>query len=106
MRKVLYVIIVFEYVRESERVVISGKAKVITLVLVLIVRNTIAYPVPAHSLLLLDFSRKWQDPHSVVVERVRLHEIDYIEAYLLTLGSISYSKEVPLRVTVRIYVIL
>ena len=58
MRKVLYVIIVFEYVRESERVVISGKAKVITLVLVLIVRNTIAYPVPAHSLLLLDFSRK------------------------------------------------
>lgn len=58
MRKVLDVIIVFEYVRESERVVISGKAKVITLVLVLIVRNTITYPVPAHSLLLLDFSRK------------------------------------------------
>ena len=58
MRKVLYVIIVFEHVRESERVVISGKAKVIALVLVLIVRNAIAYPVPAHSLLLLDFSRK------------------------------------------------
>ena len=50
MRKVLYVIIVFEYVRESERVVISGKAKVIALVLVLVVRNTVAYPVPSHAL--------------------------------------------------------
>jgi|MDSY01.1.fsa_nt_gb hypothetical protein len=58
MGKVLYIVIVIKHMRESERVVVSRKSKVIAFVLVLVVRDTVANPVPAHALRLLDFSRK------------------------------------------------
>ena len=49
VRKVLNIIIMIEDVREGKCVVVSREAKVITLVVILVVRDAFANTVPAHA---------------------------------------------------------
>ena len=67
VRKVLNIVIMIKDVREGKCVVVSRKAKVITLVVILIVRNAFANTMPAHAQRFFDLIRKGQDFHSVVV---------------------------------------
>lgn len=61
---------------------------------------------PASAILLFELGRVTKYFHSVVVKRVVFRQIDDVKSYLMICLFVSYSKEVPLCVTICIYVVL
>ena len=61
---------------------------------------------PAHSLVLSDFVREAESPHSVIVEGVGLVQVKDVEPDFQIGSGIAHAEEVPLGVTVRVDVIL
>lgn len=106
MRKILDIVVVLEGVRKSECVVATLEPKIVTLVIVHVVVYVIADTMPADTLRLLDFRGKGKDLHSVVVKRIWFHQIQHIEFNFHTFRGVTDSEEVPLCVTIGIYVIL
>lgn len=72
----------------------------------LIVCNVLAVALPADSALFRLFHAVDERPHPLVVVRVRLHEVDYIEAVFLIFLCILNSEKVPLGETVGAVVVL
>jgi hypothetical protein len=100
------VVIVLESVGEAEGKVVLVVPVALSFVLIGVVVNILANPVPPHSLVLFVFIAETQNAHAVVVQRIRLIQVQNIESHLTVLSGIAYSKEVPLGVSIGIYVIL
>lgn len=71
----------------------------------LIVRDVSAVALPAYTTFfcLLDTINEWL--HALIVVRVRLHEVDDVEAVLPVFSSVLNTEEIPLRVAVRTVVV-
>ena len=77
----------------------------VTLVGVLEVVDAAAGTIPALALHLLHLVTEGQDLHTVVVERIRLGQVDDVELDSLSFSCVSDSEKVPLNKTLSIVVI-
>lgn len=75
-------------------------------VAVLVVLDALPTPVPAQIFLLRLLLTIDDDLHPSVVQAVMLIQIQYIKPHLLVLHSVRHLEEKPLRIPVRVYVIL
>ena len=91
---------------EREGVVKALESKIVPFEVVYWIVDVFTDTMPAHSLWFLDFGWKAENLHSVVVEWIWFHQINHIEFDFNAFRRISHSKEVPLGVTVCVYVIL
>ena len=109
-----------EAVREELRVIVDGQrvhegqreeaplelGVAVLLERVLVVVDVLADAVPADALDVLDLVGVAEHLHAIVVERVRLRQVDDVEAHLHALRRVANSVEKPLRVPVRVDVVL
>jgi hypothetical protein len=106
----VYLIIVrLECVRKSERVIFLVREPItVDLVadVILVVTNFAADTVPAQVILLGHVLTVRKYSHPLVVETIRLSEINNIEPNFVALSRVGHPKKVPLGMPVRIYVIL
>lgn len=93
--------LVLERAREGKRVV---KARILTLHAVLIVADVGAGAYPTSSSLLGCHLGVHERPHAAVVQRVRLDQVDDIEAVRLASFSVADAEVVPLRVALGVVV--
>ena len=101
------IIVEFEGTGECEGVESSNDSiNLFALEVVAEVVDVEASPVPPYLVSGLEFVRKGQNAHSVVVQRVRLSQVDDVEFNRLALLRVAHSEEVPLRVSVGVDVIL
>jgi hypothetical protein len=106
MSKVHLVLVKLKGVSKREGVVVSGEPNVLLLVVVLKVGDVCPQSVPAAILLLFGSSRKGQDSHSIIVERVTFGEVENVELDCVALADVGYFEEVPLGVPVCVDIIL
>ena len=95
-----------ERVREGEGVMESLETHVVTPVIIHMVINIFTDTVPANSFSFLYLIGESQYLHTIIVEGVRLHQINHIEFYFHALESVADTEEVPLSVPIGVYVIL
>ena len=106
---VVVVIIVVEGMRESKCVVcFVGETVTMHLVLdmVLVVLNVGANPVPTNVFLLRVARGVGQDPHPLIIQTVRLGEVNDIKSYFVALFCVADSEEVPLGVPICVNIVL
>ena len=107
--EVYRIIIRLEGVRKSERVILLVREPIpVNLVadMILVVTNFATDAVPAQVTLLGLVLTVRKYSHPLVVETIRLSEINNIEPNFVALPRVGDPKKVPLGVPVRIYVIL
>ena len=93
MSKVHYIGVMLKRDRPRQRVVVSS---ILTPHRVLVVADIAATTNPALACALGFTLRVDQWSHTVVIERVRLHQVDDVEAVLLASASVGYPEVVPL----------
>jgi hypothetical protein len=99
--KVNYITVMFKSDRPCQSVVIAG---ILSSHGVLVITDIASAPNPALS---SPFSLRFrvdEGAHSVVIQTIRLHQVDYIESILLACSSVGYFKVVPLGVSTRIVI--
>lgn len=106
MSEVDSVIVTVKLVGEGQSVVLFVRKAAIVPYLILEVADVSTRPVPTEVLRLGAVLAESEHTHSLVVETVWFCEVDDVEADLLVLLCVRYPKEVPLRVTVCVYIIL
>ena len=107
MGKVDLVICMLECMCEGQRVIAAIEARIFTFKRILIVVNIFSNSMPAKILASLSWANRIaQDPHSVIVQRVWLRQVENIEFDSQTFEGVSYSKEVPLSMSIRVDVVL
>lgn len=71
-----------KYVRKGKSVVKALESHVVSFVVVHEVVDVLADPMPSNTLRILHLLGEGQDLHTIVVQRVRFHQVDHIELYL------------------------
>lgn len=103
------VVVRLKGVRKCQRVILLVRETVsVDLVadMILVVTNLAADAVPAQVILLGQVLTVGEYPHPLVIETIRLSEINNIEPNFVALSRVTDSEEVPLGVPIRINVIL
>jgi len=67
--------------------------------------NVLTNSMPSNSLSCFYFIWITQNFHTVIVKRVRFSQIDDIKTNFHSFSSIAYPEEIPLGMTIRIYII-
>ena len=96
-----------EGVRPRQRVVAAVEAVTLALEAVLVVADVTADAVPAQLLgAVARHLRERQHAHPFVVKRIRLRQVKDVEFDGVALASVTDSEEEPLRVPVRVDIVL
>lgn len=106
MSEELLVIVMLESVGESEGEVGSEESALISLISISMIIDSFSDPMPSNTLLFLYFVAKTKDFHSIIVQGVRFGQVQDVEFYFLTLCCIGASEEIPLGVSIGVYVVL
>ena len=100
------IVSVLKRMGECKGVVCPEEATLVPFVWILVVIYALTDSVPSNSLLFFSLIRKAQYFHTVVVEGIRLREVQHIESHFLSRVSIGAPEEVPLSVTISVDVVL
>ena len=100
------VVVVLKGVGKCKREVTRSVFAYFSFELIRKVCNILTDSVPTNTLRLFQFVRKAEHFHAIVVKRVWLCQIKHIKLDFLTLPRVPNSEEIPLSVSIRVYIVL
>ena len=104
--KELLIVVILKRVSEREGVIATEESAHIPLVIIGVVVDLFANPVPPSAFLLLLLVGEAQDFHAVIVEGVWFRQIQNVELYFLALRGVRATEEIPLSISIGVYVVL
>ena len=104
-KELLVIVMIKSMLKTQSKEILQQLGTAILLEAILKIVNALSNSVPSCTLRLLDLVAVAQYLHSVVVKGIGFGQVYNIDTYFHALGSVAHAEEVPLRVTVGVYVI-